>query len=68
MSGICDILTGTGQKLLSLLLAMFAARNFYTVYRELPTGKGFEDMVYLPRKKYFFKCVVYKSEIYKSRK
>ena len=36
----------------TISLALFAARNFYTVYRELPTGKGFADMVYLPRKKF----------------
>lgn len=36
----------------TISLALFAARNFYTVYRELPTGKGFADMVYLPRRKF----------------
>ena len=36
----------------TISLALFAARNFYTIYRELPTGKGFADMVYLPRKKF----------------
>lgn len=36
----------------TISLALFAARNFYTVYRELPTGKGFADMVYIPRKKF----------------
>ena len=36
----------------TISLALFAARNFYTVYRELPSGKGFADMVYLPRKKF----------------
>lgn len=36
----------------TLSLALYAARNFYTIYRELPTGKGFADMVYLPRKKF----------------
>ena len=36
----------------TISLALYAARNFYTVYRELPTGKGFADMVYLPRKKF----------------
>ena len=29
-----------------------SARNFYTVHRELAGGKGFADMVYIPRKKY----------------
>lgn len=39
----------------TISLALFAARNFYTVYRELPTGKGFADMVYLPRRKFLDK-------------
>lgn len=33
-----------------------AARNFYTVYRELLTGKGYADMVYLPRKSFSENC------------
>lgn len=33
----------------TISLALYAARNFYTVYRELPTGKGFADMVFIPR-------------------
>lgn len=36
----------------TISLALFSARNFYTIYRELPAGKGFADMVYLPRKKF----------------
>lgn len=36
----------------TISLALYAARNFYTVYRELPTGKGFADMVFIPRKKF----------------
>lgn len=36
----------------TISLALYAARNFYTVYRELPTGKGFADMVYIPKKKF----------------
>ena len=32
--------------------ALYAARNYYSVYRELPTGKGFEYMVFIPRKKF----------------
>ena len=34
----------------TISLALYAARNFYTVYREFPSGKGFADLVYLPRK------------------
>ena len=33
-------------------LAYYAAREYYTMVREMPTGKGFADMVFLPRKKY----------------
>ena len=36
----------------TISLALYAARNFYTVYRELPGGKGFADMVFIPRKKF----------------
>lgn len=36
----------------TISLALYAARNFYTVYRELPTGKGFADIVYVPRRQY----------------
>ena len=31
-------------------LAYYSARNYYTMVRELPTGKGFADLVFLPRK------------------
>ena len=33
-------------------LALYAARNFYQVYREFPSGSGFADIVYLPRKEF----------------
>lgn len=36
----------------TISLALYAARNYYTLYREFPTGKGFADMVYIPRKKF----------------
>lgn len=36
----------------TISLALYAARNFYTLHREFPTGKGFADMVFLPRKKF----------------
>ncbi|MBQ9275959.1 MAG: PD-(D/E)XK nuclease domain-containing protein [Succinivibrio sp.] len=29
-------------------LAFYSARDHYTVIRELPTGKGFADLVFLP--------------------
>jgi len=31
-------------------LAYYSARTYYTCVRELPTGKGFADLVYLPRR------------------
>ncbi len=31
-------------------LAFYSARNYYFVVRELPAGKGFADMVFVPRK------------------
>ena len=36
----------------TISLALYAARNFYTVYREFPGGEGFTDLVYIPRKKF----------------
>ena len=36
----------------TISLALYAAGNYYSVYRELPTGKGFADMVFIPRKKF----------------
>lgn len=34
----------------TISLALYAARNFYTVHRELAGGQGFADLVFLPRK------------------
>ena len=31
-------------------LALYCAREYYTIIRELPTGKGFADICYIPRK------------------
>lgn len=36
----------------TISLALYAARNFYVIYRELASGKGFADLVFLPRKKF----------------
>lgn len=36
----------------TISLALYAARNFYTVHRELPSGKGFADLVFLPGKRF----------------
>lgn len=36
----------------TISLALYAARNFYVVYRELAGGKGFADLVFVPRKKF----------------
>ena len=32
-----------------IAIAFFSARRHYLLYREFPTGKGFADMVFLPR-------------------
>lgn len=34
----------------TISLALYAARNFYTVHRELAGGKDFADLVFIPRK------------------
>ena len=39
----------------TISLALYAASNFYQTYRELPTGKGFADLVFVPRKKFMDK-------------
>lgn len=36
----------------TISLALYSARNFYTVHRELAGGKGFADLVFIPRKKF----------------
>lgn len=33
-------------------MAFYFAREFYTIIRELPTGKGFADICFIPRKLY----------------
>ncbi len=42
----------------TISLALYAARNFYHIYRELPTGKGYADLVFLPRKKFLGKPAI----------
>lgn len=39
----------------AISLAFFSARIYYTVVREMPAGKGFADLVYLPRRNYLDK-------------
>ena len=39
-------------------LAFYFAREYYTIIRELPTGKGFADICFLPRKLYADKPAV----------
>lgn len=47
-----SIVTYNNENSLSCVLALayYCARKEYTVIRELPSGKGFADMVFLPRK------------------
>ena len=35
-----------------LSLALYSATEYYTIIRELPTGKGYADLVFIPRKKF----------------
>lgn len=34
----------------TISLALYAARNYYTLYREFPGGKGFADIVFIPKR------------------
>ena len=36
----------------TISLALYAARNFYVIHREFAGGKGFADLVFIPRKKF----------------
>ena len=36
----------------TISLAFYVARNYYTVIKELPSGKGRSDIVYIPRKQF----------------
>ena len=36
----------------TLSLAYYAARQYYTMIREMPAGNGFADIIYVPRQKY----------------
>ena len=36
----------------TISLAFYVARNYYTVIKELPAGKGRADIVYIPRKQH----------------
>ena len=39
-------------------LAFYFAREYYTIIRELPAGKGFADVCMVPRKRYFDKPAI----------
>ena len=36
----------------TISLALYAARNFYTIHREMAGGKGLADMVFIPKKRF----------------
>ena len=38
-----------------LSIAYYSARQYYTIVREMPAGKGFADLVFLPRRKHMDK-------------
>ena len=48
-----SILTYNNENSLSccLTIAYYSARKDYTIIRELPSGKGYADLIFLPRKK-----------------
>ena len=48
-----SILTYNDENALSytISLAFYAAREYYTIFRELPTGKGYADIVFIPKAK-----------------
>lgn len=39
-------------------LAFYFAREYYTIIRELPTGKGFADVCFIPRKMFLDKPAI----------
>ncbi|MCL1990000.1 MAG: ATP-binding protein [Defluviitaleaceae bacterium] len=39
-------------------LALYGANTYYTIIRELPTGKGYADLVFIPRKKHLDKPAI----------
>lgn len=47
-----SILTYNNENALACVIALayYSAREYYMVFRELPAGKGFADLVYLPRR------------------
>ena len=49
-----SILTYNNENSLSCVvsLAYFSAKNYYYLIREMPAGKGFADIVFLPKKKF----------------
>ncbi len=53
MSMMISILQYHDEKLIELYHSsgiLFFAREYYTIIRELPTGKGFADICMIPRK------------------
>lgn len=42
----------------TISLAYYTARDYYTIFREIPSGKGFADLVFLPRKTYIDKLAM----------
>ncbi len=49
-----SILTYNNENSLSCVisLAYYSAKNYYYMIREMPAGKGFADIVFLPKKRY----------------
>lgn len=53
--GNTSVLAYNNENALSCVisLAYYSAKNYYDLIREMPAGKGFADIVFLPKKKYF---------------
>ncbi|MCM1506463.1 MAG: ATP-binding protein [Ruminococcus flavefaciens] len=38
--------------------AYYSARDYYSIYREMPAGKGFADLVFIPRKNCSYPAII----------
>jgi len=49
-----SILTFNDENSLSCVisLALYGAKDYYSIIREMPTGKGYADLVFIPRRKH----------------
>ena len=52
-----SILTYNNENSLSCIIALayYSAKTYYNEFRELPSGKGYADIVFLPKHQYSYK-------------